>query len=282
MRVRYSFSTRKTGLIEGTNIHNIPFPKLVRDVIRTSDIILEVLDARFIEKTRNIELENIIKQLNKKLIYVINKSDLVDIKELKEKLEILGLSPYVLFSCKAKRGTKELRTKIKIEVKRIDLKDRARVGIVGYPNTGKSSMINLLSGKGSAAVSPTSGFTKGIQKIRLTKEILLLDTPGVVPEKEDFTRSAEVMKKHAEIGVQTADRVKNPDMAVLSIMKSYPNLLEDFYKIPANGDAEILIEEVGRKNNFLAKGNKIDVDRTARFILKDWQSGKIRIKKIIS
>ena len=55
MRVRYSFSSRHTGTIANTNKHRIPIPKMVKEVIRTSDIILEVLDARFIEQTRNKE-----------------------------------------------------------------------------------------------------------------------------------------------------------------------------------------------------------------------------------
>ncbi len=284
MRVRYSFSSRKTGTIEGTNLHKVPFPKLVREIIRTSDIILEILDARFIEKTRNLELEALIKSQNKNLIYILNKADLVDANEVRNKADILGIRPYVLFSCKTKMGRSELRTRIKIEVKKLHIQKekgfkRAQVGIIGYPNTGKSSLINLLAGRSSAGVSAASGFTKGIQKIRLTSDIILLDTPGVVPEKEDFANTIDITKKHAEIGVQTYDRVKNPDFIVSTLMKEYPKVLEGYYKISADGDAEVLIEELGRRSNLLTKGNKVDIDRTARLILKDWQLGKIRIHK---
>ena len=87
MKQRFSFSSKKTGKFKKqptTNKHRIKFPKIVADVIRTSDIILEVLDARFIEKTRNQDVENLVKNQGKKLIYILNKADLIDINELKQ------------------------------------------------------------------------------------------------------------------------------------------------------------------------------------------------------
>lgn len=277
MRVRYSFSSRKTGTIEGGNRHKQAIPKLIREVIRISDIILEVLDARFIKETRNQELERFIKEQNKKLVYVLNKSDLMDITQLKQSLDLGDLKePYVLFSCKSLMGRKRLRDKIKIEVKKLKMGERrAQIGIIGYPNTGKSSLINLLAGRNSANTSSQPGFTKGIQKIRLAKGILLLDTPGVIPEEEDL-KSEKNIKKHAKIGVETYNKVKEPDLIIYELMKQNPDLFESYYLIDARGDSEVLIEELGKKKNFILKGNKIDKDRTARLILKDWQEGKIK------
>ncbi|MEM4271646.1 MAG: GTPase [Candidatus Pacearchaeota archaeon] len=280
MRIRYSFSSRKTGRIEGTSHHHIAFPRLVKEIIRTSDIILEILDARFIEKTRNKELEKYVLEEGRKLIFILNKADLIDINELKKNVDLSELKPYVLFSTKEKIGRSKLRTLLKIEAKRLHLPKgkKARIGIIGYPNTGKSSLINLLAGRASAGVSTKPGFTRGIQKIRFSKNIVLLDTPGVVPEREDFARGMGIIKKHAEIGVETYERVKNPDFVVAKLMQEYPNVFEKFYGINAEGDAEILLEELGRKRRFLAKGGKVDVDKTARIVLKDWQTGKIKPK----
>src|SRR3989344_287827 len=116
MRVRYSFSSRRTRQIDPTNEHKKPFSHLAQEVIRISDIILEVLDARFIEKTRNIKSEEHIKELGKKIIYVINKSELVEMSEIKKTIENLELYPYVIVSCKSSIGKRNLRTRIKIEV----------------------------------------------------------------------------------------------------------------------------------------------------------------------
>ena len=195
MRPRYSFSSRHTGTIANSNKHRIPIPKMVKEVIRISDIVLEVLDARFIEDTRNRELERMILDLGKKIIFVLNKADLIDVVELKKNIDLEGLKPYVLVSCRTREGIKELRTRIKIEAKRMKQERNTHIGIIGYPNTGKSSIINVIAGGGRAKTASESGFTKGMQKIRLAKGVLLLDTPGVMPEKEAPAQRTEHAKK---------------------------------------------------------------------------------------
>jgi hypothetical protein len=277
MRVRYSFSSRHTGTIANTNKHRIPIPKMVKEIIRISDIVLEVLDARFIEETRNKELEKMILDSGKKLVFVLNKVDLIDVAELKRNIDLEGLKPYVLVSCKTKNGIRELRTRIKIEAKKIKRERGTHVGIIGYPNTGKSSIINVIAGGGRARTAAESGFTKGMQKIRLAKGVLLLDSPGVMPEKEAPAHRTEHARKLSIIGVKTFDRAKNPEFIVFELMKENPGVFEKFYGIDARGDSEKLIEEYGRRNKLLAKGGSVNVDRAARAILKDWQLGKIRV-----
>lgn len=277
MRVRYSFSSRKTGNIENISRQRIPFPKQVQDMIAICDIILEVLDARFIDETRNIALENFIKASNKRIIYVLNKSDLINIKEKKQEIEQKDLYPHVFLSSKERKGGRELRNRIKMEVKNLKTNfSRAQVGVIGYPNTGKSTLINFLIGKSSARTAPEAGFTRGLQKVKLTANILIIDTPGVIPDK-DYSSTANAAAKHAKIGVRTYDKVKDPDFIVASLMEKYSKEIQDFYKIDAQGNSETLIEQLGRQKNLLKKGNEVNTDRTARFILKDWQDGKIRV-----
>ena len=278
MRIRYSFSSRHTGNIAHITKQREKYPKLVKDIIKISDIVLEVLDARFIEETRNAELESLIKKLGKELIYVLNKCDLVNTKEVERKIELHNLLPYVFVSCKSRVGAGKLRERIKIEAKKLRLEDkRVQVGIIGYPNTGKSSLINLLVGRSSARTGKEAGFTKGMQKIKLVKGILIIDTPGVIPETEYSGTEKKAMSKHAKIGVRTYDKVKDPEMIVDDLIKAYPKEFEKFYGIEFNEDSEVLIEEIGKRKNFVKKGNLVDEDRAARSILKDWQDGKIKI-----
>ncbi len=280
MRQRYSFSSRRTGIIVSTNKHKQAVPHIVKEVIRISDIVLEVLDARFIEQTRNLEIEELVKTQGKMLIYVVNKTDLVNVNELKESKEFKKLKPYILFSCKSATGRRRLREKIKMEIKRLKVSaPQAHVGIMGYPNTGKSSLINLIIGRNSAGTSPQAGFTKGMQKLKLTKGILVLDTPGVYPEYEESPLKEEVAKKHAEIGIRNFDKVRDPEIIVAKLLGEHPGVFETHYGITTNGDAEVLLEELGRKKCLMKKGNEVDFDRTARFILKDWQEGKIKPKQ---
>jgi len=256
------------------------YPALAEKIVQMSDIILEVLDARFIQETRNIELEEMITKLGKKIIYVFNKSDLVDIKRMKAK-EIISLSPKVFVSAITKKGGKELRNKIKITSYRIEnpvdtqLK-KVTVGIIGYPNTGKSSLINLLVGKPAAGIGADAGFTHGIQKVNLTSTIVLLDSPGVIPKREYSPSNLTAISKHTKVGARSYSQVKNPTIVVSDIAKEFPKVFDNFYDIDSEGDSEILVEKLGRKKGILKKGNEVDEDRTARLILKDWQEGRIR------
>ncbi|MDP1695793.1 MAG: GTPase [archaeon] len=280
--IKYIFSSKKTGKFRKsplTNKHRVEFPKMVRDVIETSDLILEVLDARFIDKTRNIEMENFIKAQGKKLIYIINKVDLIDLNELKENYDFSELTPYIFFSGKSKVGRAKLRLMIKIEIKKMKISHaKSRVGVIGYPNTGKSTIINILSGKKGTYTSPEAGFTKAKHFIRFNKDIIIIDTPGVFQEKEHPELDIIALKKHAVIGIKIAEKIKEPDMVVAYLMRENPGLFESFYGVDANGDSEVLIEVLGRKRNFLKKGGKVDAVRMAKEILKDWQAEKIKMK----
>ncbi len=278
MRKRYSFSSRRTGRIAKIRKQRQKYPNIAEKILEDSDIILEVLDARFIEDTRNLELEEEIKKKKKQLIYVINKSDLLK-KKTKAKLE--SLKPNTLISCKNRTGVKNLRELIKRLAKLIkkpdDKFEKVVVGVLGYPNTGKSSLINLLIGKSSAGVGSDAGFTKGIQKLRLSEEILLLDSPGVIPEKEYSSTEKEKIAKHTKVGGRSFSQVKEPEIVIQNLMKEFPGVLEKFYKIDSKGDSELLLEKLGEKKGFLKKKGIIDEDKTARLILKDWQSGEIRV-----
>lgn len=272
MKPRYSFSSRRTRRTENIRKQRKKFPSIADEIIKNSDIILEVLDARFPEETRNSELEKEIKKQKKELIFVLNKSDLSNKKINKSKYPF----PVISVSCTQRKGISELRNLIKRVSKKIK-KDKILVGIIGYPNTGKSSLINLLVGKSSAGVGSDAGFTKALQKIKLSENILLLDSPGVIPEKEYSSTDKEKIFRHTKVGGRSYSQVKDPELAVHNLMKDYSKQIEKFYKIKSNGNTETLIEELGKKKNFFKKGGIVNEDKTSRLILKDWQSGKIRI-----
>ncbi len=251
MRVRYSFSSRKTGHLENLRKQREKYPKVLQKVIETSDIIMEILDARFIEETRNIEVEKVIKQKEKRLIYVLNKIDLIDLQEFKQSKRAKEIMPYVFVSCKNRSGGKDLRTRIKIEAKKVRINNqgkynRVQVGVIGYPNTGKSSVINLLIGRPSAGTGAEEGFTKGVQKIRLTEDILLLDSPGVIPSEKYSQDKQEFISHHAKVGARTYARVRNPEQIVAELIIEYKPAFEKMYGVTAE-DGETFIEAVGKK-----------------------------------
>ena len=242
--------------------------QVVKKAIRDADILLLVLDSRFIEETRNEEIEEKIRAAGKKLIYVMTKCDLAE-KECMEKIKH-KLKPSVFVSSKEFLGTTILKEKILIEAKRMDSKERIKVGVLGYPNVGKSSLINALKGRKVAPTSITSGQTRGVQKINFGSRIAFLDTPGVIPYRE------KDKNKHALTGTIDFAKTKEPDLAVMHIMEQYPGKIERHYEVEVTEDKEQTLEKIALKKKVLLKAGEPDTVRMAVVILKEWQTGKIK------
>ncbi|MGV8171446.1 MAG: GTPase [Candidatus Woesearchaeota archaeon] len=245
------------------------FWQMVNKVIRESDVLLLVLDSRLAYNTRNIEIEDKVQKAGKPLIYVLNKCDLVDMNVMKElKKKIPGS---VFISARKHLGMTKLREKIMIKASQLK-KSRVTVGVLGYPNVGKSSIINALKGKAAAKTSSISGYTRHTQKIK-TSSMILLDTPGVIPyqEKNDI--------KHNLIGAIDYSREKDPDVIVMMLMNAFPGLIEGYYNVPVIADKEEAIQSIALKRKVIRKGNTVDALRMSRMILHDWQRGVIKSDK---
>ena len=244
---------------------------LVKEVIHRADILLEVLDARLPDETRNPELERKIKEIGKKIIFVLNKSDLVS-KEImeKEKKRLQKIFPTVFVSSKFHQGTKMLREEI---MKNVIGNDEIKVGVLGYPNVGKSSIINVLKGKKSAPTSSYSGYTKGLMDVRITNRITLVDTPGVIPfmERDEF--------KHALIGTKNVQQLKdaeNTACEMISYLEKKGIDVAKFYNSKKGSDELETLENIAISQNKLLTGGVADVEKMSKIIIKDWQEGKMR------
>ncbi|MFH0869708.1 MAG: GTPase [archaeon] len=244
------------------------FWRAVNGVIDEADIVLEVIDARAVDETRNREIEDKVRRQGKVLIYVLNKCDLADQKTLERWKKVL--SPCVFVSCTDYHGIKMLRERIIIEGKRAG-KERPRVGVLGYPNMGKSSVINALNGAGKARVSAESGFTKGKQYVS-ARGFIMIDSPGVIP----YLEKDEV--KHSMVGINT--HTKDPESALLKIMEAHPGLVEKHYGVPVDEDKEDTLEEISLKLKIIKKGNAPDTFKAAQRILKDIREGKMSIQPL--
>ncbi len=240
------------------------FWKIVNQVIKDSNIIIEVLDARMIEETRNHEIEKKILAKGKKLIMVANKADLIS----KEKyLSLKKTYPNMLFfSSKQRLSTTKLLKRLIKDAKGM----QSLVGVVGYPNVGKSSLINALKGKNAAPTSSISGYTKALQKIRIAKRIYLFDTPGVFPRKEN-DEFQNVLS-----GAISAEKVKDPEMIAIKMIEMLEGKIEKHYGVEKTLDAEKTLENIAIKRGKLLKGGVPDTKTAAMQIIKEWQKGKIK------
>ncbi len=242
------------------------FGWIVHKVIQESNIILEVLDARFIEITRDIKLEQKIKNRNCILITIINKCDLVKIEDLepyKKKLENC-----IFISAKKHLGTDLLKKKINEIINKKKIR-KPIIGVVGFPNVGKSSVINVLKGKGSAKTSLEAGYTKGKQFVRISKNIMMIDTPGVIDKQQ--TKESELVL----VGAKNPSTIKDPDLVVIKLMKINPKIVEKHYKVKLKVNKEKTLEDIALKLNYKKKGNLPNIDRVSKKILQDWQKGNI-------
>ncbi|WP_135611743.1 GTPase [Methanococcoides sp. AM1] len=248
---------------------------MIKDVIKKADVLLEVVDARFPDETRNSEVERNVKRSRKPLIIVLSKCDLVSKETLeKSKSRLSKIAPTVFVSSKQRFGTTMLRHKI-LEVADIQGRD-ILVGSLGYPNTGKSSVINGVAGKNKAGTSSISGHTKGVQLVKAGSRIVFIDTPGVIPfdENDEYRQGL--------LGVKDATHLSDPIGVALKIIETIcdknKTALEDFYKVEiGNENSYDVLELIGVKGNFLKKKGEIDETRVAIKIINDWQKGQLLI-----
>jgi|TARA_B100001971_G_scaffold214153_1_gene250135 hypothetical protein len=236
---------------------------IAKKIVKDADIVLEVLDARFPNITRISRLEKMAKE---KLILVINKADLVSEKVLDNIKTEFKNSKYVLVSSKNSRNILEL---IKL------IRNKGKVAVIGYPNTGKSTLINKLSSGGRAKTSSESGFTKGKQLIAGKRGIMLMDTPGIVPfEDRDEVRLGLVS------GISPS-KLEDPDVVATKLISMFKknNSLEfgKYYGVDMSLDSYSILLEIGKKRHMLLKKGEIDERRAAVSVLEDWHKGKIKL-----
>ncbi|KAK6061020.1 hypothetical protein COOONC_01317 [Cooperia oncophora] len=154
-----------------------------------------------------------------------------------------------------------------------DIKTSIRVGVVGFPNVGKSSVINSLKRKRACNVGALPGITKEIQEIELDKHIRLIDSPGVVLLSAKDLDPVEVALRNAI----RVDNLMDPIAPVIAILRRCSKeTLMLHYSIPEFNSTEQFLALVARKLGRLKKGARPDTNAAAKHVLHEWNSGKLR------
>jgi len=152
-------------------------------------------------------------------------------------------------------------------------KDRKQIsiGMVGYPNTGKSSIINALRQKSVAKVAPIPGETKVWQYVTLMRRIYLIDCPGIVPPNQNDTPEDLLLR-----GVVRVENIDNPEQYIPAVLKKVKtHHMERTYELRGWKDHMEFLELLARKAGRLLKGGEPDVDGVAKMVLNDFMRGKI-------
>jgi nuclear GTP-binding protein len=250
-------------------------------VIDLSDLIVEVLDARNPSGTRSHYIEQYIKKQspNKHLIIILNKCDLVPSYVTKEWLHSISKEfPTVAFHCSVTNpfGKGALLSVLRqISHLKTD-KPFLKVCFIGFPNVGKSSVINALKTKEVCKVANRPGETKVWQLIVLMKKLFLLDCPGFVHFN---TRDSEV--DTIVNGVKRVENISDASAYLPMILRSVkPHFLQRTYQIRYWSSAEDFITQLAMKSGRIITKGQPDIETSAKMILLDYQSGKNPLFKL--
>jgi len=244
-------------------------------VIDSSDVVIQVLDARDPLGTRSTMIEEYLRKekTHKHLIFVLNKVDLVPTWVTQRWVAVLSQEvPTIAFHASLNHpfGKGALINLFRQLAKVHTAAKQISVGFIGYPNTGKSSVINALRSKKVCNVAPIAGETKVWQYITLMRKVYLIDCPGVVPPKDESDEE-KVLR-----GVVRIEHVTSPEDYIPAVLERVkPRYLERTYKIFKYENHIDFLEQMAKKAGRLLKGGEPDVNAVAKMVLMDWQRGKL-------
>lgn len=302
------------------------YDKVFKKVVDQADVVLYVLDARDPEGTRSREVERSVMAAasgGKRLILILNKVDLVPPKVLHNWLIYLrryfptlplrasGAAPNAhVFNHRdvtVQSTSAALFKALKSFAAGRNLKRAVSVGVIGYPNVGKSSVINALlsrmGGKGASAAKACpagaeAGVTTSIRSVKIDSKLTLLDSPGVVFPSSSSIQSGGLVnlknaaEAHAHLVLLNAvppKQIDDPVPAVTLLIRrlsSSPDLIQKLTNVydipellPSRTDGDITTDflvQVARKRGRLGRGGIPNVNAAAMTVVTDWRDGRIQ------
>ena len=270
-----------------THIHWYPghiakAERKLKEQLSLVDAVIEVIDARIPLSSR---YDNITGLLNQKPRFLlVNKSDLVDKNELDKYIEILKKETGTSVIPTSAKYNKDLNVIVKEAIKlsepRIQvimakglLRRPARIMVVGLPNVGKSSIINKLTRSSKTKTGAKAGVTRQQQWVRINPQLELLDTPGIIPMKQEDQERAVKLAFVNSVGdnAYSNDFVARELLNVLNDKQT--NIFKEYYGIEQNN--ELTLENIAICRKWLIRNQEPDIERTSGYLLKDFREGKI-------
>ena len=272
--------------------------------LKLIDVVIEILDARIPISSQKPDVKQLTK--SKKKIYVLNKSDLADEKETSKWIQKFKNKDSSAISVDSNSGNgiakvqKAIEEIMSDEIKKYKEKGRKgkaiRVLVLGIPNVGKSSFINRISKKTAMAVGNKPGVTKQKQWIRLSNNIELLDTPGVLWPKFE---SEEVALNLCFTGTIKDDILPKIEIAyrlLKYLLENHKENVLERYKLTKEEVEDILSKDdeennkiyeimclIGKKRGCIVSGGNVDDEKVSNIILDDFRNckiGRITLEKV--
>ncbi len=254
--------------------------KKAAETMETTDLVIEVLDARLPGASSNPLVEDLRLHRQRPCLKILNKSDLADPAVTKQWLDFYSRQTGVFAVALSCRNPAEV-AKIpalcqKLVPHRTGPGKPVRMMIMGIPNVGKSTLMNMLLKRRVAAVGDEPAVTKSQQRLYLNKNMVLTDTPGLLWPKIVYASDGYMLAASHAVGVNAL--IEEEVAAFLGdvLLERYPFLLSARYQIPTEGlDGIGLVEAIAKKRGFKIRGGETDVEKGAHSFLQDYRNGSI-------
>jgi len=256
--------------------------KKLKEQINLVDVVIEVLDARIPLSSCYNNIKSLLGE--KPRLILLNKADLTDEQELKnwvKILEELSSCPVLISDAKNSKNLSKIVNKAvelsepsiqKLMAKGL-LRRSARVMVVGMPNVGKSSIINKLTKTSRTKIGAKAGVTRQQQWVRVNPKLDLLDTPGIIPMKQEDQKKAQKLAFVNSVSENAYEKEAVAKELLKILEKKYAKKVKAHYNLCEND--EPTIENIAKSRNWIVKNAQPDIERTSMFILCDFRDGKI-------
>ena len=277
--------------------HMAKTKRQITEDLKLIDVVIELIDSRIPISSRNPDINRLTS--SKKKIILLNKADLSDESQNNmwlNKLKQEG-NKAAIVDCNSGKGIensiKLVQEQMKEELEAYASKGRVgrkiRVMVLGIPNVGKSSYINRIAKNNRLEVGNRPGVTRKKQWIRVNENIELLDTPGVLWPKFEDEKVALNLAFTGTIKDDVLDKVEIAYQLLKFMLENYREKIIERYGFsnewiekvlsqdqPENFNIYEIMLEIGKKRGAIVSGGNVDEEKTARIILEDFRSGKMR------
>lgn len=256
--------------------------RMILENLKLCDVVCEVLDARIPVSSRNPDIHEI--TAGKPSIIILNRVDQADPSETSKWVSYFRQESSIVIETDSKsgKGVEKLNNAVMSAASEIIQRAAAkgqnkmiRAMILGIPNVGKSSLINRITKSSGAKAEDRPGITRGKQWFSVSKNLELLDTPGILWPKIEDPNTGLMLAFTGAVRDQTMDLEELAMRLFLLMATRYPQALKDRFKIEPEGTGLELLKAAALKRGCIISGGDPDYNRISIIALDEYRAGKL-------